>query len=478
MCNGLPPHQGVTSGARVLAVLKHNYENFDRLASLAAARRFAAPASASQVLEFQDDGRLVPAREPLPAAADGPEVGAARQRAGLPAAEAARHRRPRPVGDSRDRQRPPPPLDHRGRGRALPALYAAARRARPAPERAQPARAVVVVIACSAASPAPGQLTGGPDARALPAARPQPPVLARQAGVPGAPDYGRAPARTPPSNNPAGARIVFQGSPIVFQYYPGQGLQLQPLANFGIANGMITACRHDPATCDRPGHQAAARRAGRDPLLARRLHHLGVLVLLRRRHAAVDERDSRAAPRSRRSRAPPQKSILDDKSYLRVAHSALGVFRTAAAGRRAPAARRRQPLPDLLVRPGAARAERVPPGDHRAVRLREGRARPDRADARTSAATALPSASCTRFDTGRWSLLQRGRSGVVARLPPARDRLPRRPLQAAQGQVLHLLQRASGPTSGTSRRSPTRAARRAPSGRRSRCGTGSTSRRA
>jgi hypothetical protein len=37
----------------------------------------------------------------------------------------------------------------------------------------------------------------------------------------------------PPSAN---ARIRFTGSRVLFQYYPGLGLQLQPLANFGVAN--------------------------------------------------------------------------------------------------------------------------------------------------------------------------------------------------------------------------------------------------
>jgi hypothetical protein len=35
----------------------------------------------------------------------------------------------------------------------------------------------------------------------------------------------------------SGARVRFDGSALLFQYYPGRGLQLQPLANFGLANG-------------------------------------------------------------------------------------------------------------------------------------------------------------------------------------------------------------------------------------------------
>jgi hypothetical protein len=38
-------------------------------------------------------------------------------------------------------------------------------------------------------------------------------------------------------------RYVFDDSPIVFQYYPGYGLQLQPLANFGKANALANACK-------------------------------------------------------------------------------------------------------------------------------------------------------------------------------------------------------------------------------------------
>jgi hypothetical protein len=35
----------------------------------------------------------------------------------------------------------------------------------------------------------------------------------------------------------SGARVRFGASRVIFQYYPGHGLQLQPLANFGAANG-------------------------------------------------------------------------------------------------------------------------------------------------------------------------------------------------------------------------------------------------
>lgn len=53
-------------------------------------------------------------------------------------------------------------------------------------------------------------------------------------------------ASGPPAAN---YRVHFGSSPVVFQYYPGRGLQLQPLANFGLANGYWS------------GHKDAALRA-------------------------------------------------------------------------------------------------------------------------------------------------------------------------------------------------------------------------
>jgi hypothetical protein len=54
----------------------------------------------------------------------------------------------------------------------------------------------------------------------------------------------------PASSGRAGSRLEFDGSQIVYQYYPGNGLQIQPLANFGKANGIYTACRRKEARCD------------------------------------------------------------------------------------------------------------------------------------------------------------------------------------------------------------------------------------
>ena len=41
----------------------------------------------------------------------------------------------------------------------------------------------------------------------------------------------------------AGQRIQFKGDPLTLQHYPGSGLRLQPLANFGKANSLYNACK-------------------------------------------------------------------------------------------------------------------------------------------------------------------------------------------------------------------------------------------
>lgn len=74
------------------------------------------------------------------------------------------------------------------------------------------------------------------------------------------------PVAPPPPGNPkkrpctgeagqGGARVTFEGDPIIFQWYRGRGLQIQQLANFGQANGLYQRCKDttpDPARpCDK-----------------------------------------------------------------------------------------------------------------------------------------------------------------------------------------------------------------------------------
>ena len=147
----------------------------------------------------------------------------------------------------------------------------------------------------------------------------------------------------------ASQRITFGRDPAVFQYYPGRGMQLQPLASWGKANWLAGECLRARAKARRRAACPVAElRRTVDRLLelaarARRLPRLGALLQLGRRHAAVDQRhdagdrDLGARPRepgARRAalapRRPPRARRVHD----------------AAAGRR----RRRRPLPHVLVR--------------------------------------------------------------------------------------------------------------------------------
>jgi hypothetical protein len=51
----------------------------------------------------------------------------------------------------------------------------------------------------------------------------------------------------------AGDQVSFEGSQILYQYFPGKGLQLHPLATFKKANHMWGACQSGSATCDQAG---------------------------------------------------------------------------------------------------------------------------------------------------------------------------------------------------------------------------------
>jgi hypothetical protein len=79
----------------------------------------------------------------------------------------------------------------------------------------------------------------------------------RTSRAPSAPSEGgnrRRTVCTTAARIAAGPRVQFKGDPLTLQYYPGAGLRLQPLANFGKANALINACRGintEPGTpCD------------------------------------------------------------------------------------------------------------------------------------------------------------------------------------------------------------------------------------
>src|SRR5918999_1629653 len=57
----------------------------------------------------------------------------------------------------------------------------------------------------------------------------------------------------------AGDQVSFEGSQILYQYFPGKGLQLHPLATFKKANHMWGACQSGSAPCAQAGRPALPR---------------------------------------------------------------------------------------------------------------------------------------------------------------------------------------------------------------------------
>ena len=126
--------------------------------------------------------------------------------------------------------------------------------------------------------------------------------------------WGAAPIPAP------GGRVTFQGSELVWQHYPGQGLQIQWLATFGKANGLWRARDHDAQlralldealglATDRAGGLAFEYQfrfdGGRPPWVSGLSQGTGLSAF------------SRAAVR------------LGEPKYFQAARAALGIFRTA-----------------------------------------------------------------------------------------------------------------------------------------------------
>jgi hypothetical protein len=265
----------------------------------------AAPASASQVLEYRGHGRLVARENPYLPPRRGPE--------------AVGFERGRPIPQAKVRA---------ARGPSVKAAVATARRHGAISASAASSYYKTYNSARSARTSLNGQrrkelaavisvLEGIAKRRQLTASRM--PALFLQLSR----NRTFWSARSAPY---AGARITFKGSPMVFQYYAGQGLQIQPLANFGMVNGKITHCRHDPATCDRKGIKQLL-----DDMVAIRSTRSNFTTweyffYFAKGRPPWTSGISTGAALDALARASA-KSILDDTGYLKVAHSALGVFR-------------------------------------------------------------------------------------------------------------------------------------------------------
>ncbi|MGH2762847.1 MAG: D-glucuronyl C5-epimerase family protein, partial [Thermoleophilaceae bacterium] len=122
-----------------------------------------------------------------------------------------------------------------------------------------------------------------------------------------------------------GDQVSFRGSEILYQYFPGEGLQLHPLSTFKKANHMYGDCNRGAPTCDEAG-------------LRRLLDEMADLAVRRSRRFVAWEYAFHFG-----GGAPPWMSgmaqatgiqafgraaqLLDEPSYLRIARRALGAFR-------------------------------------------------------------------------------------------------------------------------------------------------------
>ena len=169
----------------------------------------------------------------------------------------------------------------------------------------------------------------------------------------------------------SGQRIEFEGSELVWQYYPGQGHAAPDARQLRQAQRALGQPPERPAasscstSCCRSPPSAPAGVAweyyfsfggGRPPWVSGLAQGTAVQALARAADAA--------APRGRRAA---------DRQARRSA-----IFRSADAAGRARAGRARRPLRDLLVRARPARAQRLHPVADRPLRLRAARRRPAR----------------------------------------------------------------------------------------------------
>jgi hypothetical protein len=234
------------------------------LAAILTTLAFAAPAAASPVLVF-DDGHVTKAEDPAlppPSEAD-PLPGAPREC--VPGAAAARAASAAAYAPSAAAYAPSAHAAAISVRKALRRAYSRGAIDRPTYSqygdvysRAKSAwhrlggtrqRELGAVVTTVNALAARGQLT---------ASRMRPVFLELQRNTEWWSRTSRAPANEPSEGDThkprkktacttaariAAARVQFKGDPLTLEYYPGSGLRLQPLANFGKANALYNACK-------------------------------------------------------------------------------------------------------------------------------------------------------------------------------------------------------------------------------------------
>ncbi len=149
----------------------------------------------------------------------------------------------------------------------------------------------------------------------------------------------QAPAKDRPCAGKAGlggARVMFDADPTVFQWYPGQGLQIQELATFGRVNALAKACL--PGSEESFPCKADQLRAAADGIAALAVDRGGFraweyyFAFGGGRPPWVSSIATGTAIQALTRAA----KALNDPSYLEVARAGLGAFSTSApAGVRA-----------------------------------------------------------------------------------------------------------------------------------------------
>ena len=149
----------------------------------------------------------------------------------------------------------------RGPGRSRPSSTTRGSRPTGAPGRPRAGCAAAAAASCAPSSPGSSRSPGASCSRR----RGCPPPSCSSSATPSSGPRARSRSRRSPSASRAraaaglgGARVTFEGDPIVFQWYPGQGLQIQPLANFGKANALWRACQ-PPTEPPQPGAEPPPR---------------------------------------------------------------------------------------------------------------------------------------------------------------------------------------------------------------------------
>ena len=129
----------------------------------------------------------------------------------------------------------------------------------------------------------------------------------------------------------AGARVTFGDDPVIFQYYPGEGLQIQPLANFSKANALYNACVGENTRPGVPCRQGALRELlDRLVALASRRGDFTTWEYYFRFGGGSPPWTSGLSQGTAIQALARASQLLGEPSYLTVAADALGAFERSA----------------------------------------------------------------------------------------------------------------------------------------------------